>query len=56
MPNDTNIDHQDLLLASGAFKSEECDEFMDSLRDEIAEEEYWESRYRELQLNPLGEF
>lgn len=60
MPNDTNIDHADMLEAAGAFDDgfddAEYQHFLDSLVDREAEERYWETRYKELQVNPAEEF
>lgn len=38
------------------FNDAEYERFLDSLVDERAEEEYWELRFRELQINPSEEF
>jgi hypothetical protein len=54
------IDYADAMEAAGAFddgfSDPEYERFLQSLVDERAEREYWETRYRELQVNPNGEF
>lgn len=48
--SDVNVEQVDLEMAQGKFDDADYSAYLDRMADQVVEDEYWEMRYRELQM------